>query len=142
MNDRNKVFFTSATGILAVIFVAGCMTAAEHQQSLGSTKEREMTLGVAQKNIHIGMSQADVATELGSPNIVTKDATGKETWIYDKIASEVSYSDSTGGGGLGLIIFATRNAGASSSTRKTLTVVIKFDPNSNVESFTYHTSKF
>ena len=51
----------------------GCTTAAQHQQSLHSAQEREMTVGVVQKEIRQGMSQADVAGALGSPNIVTKD---------------------------------------------------------------------
>ena len=121
------------------------MSAAEHQRSLGSTQEREMTLGVVQKEIHVGMSQADVAIALGSPSIVTKDSESKETWIYDKMATEASYSKSSGGGYATLILLGiggSREAGAVSSTQRTLTVVIKFDKNSNVESFTYHSSKF
>ncbi len=66
---------------LAFVLLAGCMTAADHQRSLGSSQEREMTLGVVQKEIRVGMSQADVATALGSSNIVTKDDEGKETWV-------------------------------------------------------------
>ena len=135
----------------------GCMTAAQHQQELGSTHEREMTVGIVQKEIRKGMSQADVAIALGSPNIVTNDGSGKETWIYDKIATEASYSTSSGGvsGGVGagglagsaLILGGvgggySKSAGASSTTQKTLTVVIKFDGRRNVESFSYHASKF
>lgn len=135
----------------------GCMTAAQHQQELGSTYEREMTVGIVQKEIRKGMSQADVAMALGSPNIVTNDGSGKETWIYDKIATEASYSSSRGGisGGVGagglagsaLILGGvgggySKSAGASSTTQKTLTVVIKFDGRKNVESFSYHASKF
>jgi outer membrane protein assembly factor BamE (lipoprotein component of BamABCDE complex) len=135
----------------------GCMTAAQHQQELGSTQEREMTVGIVQKEIHIGMSQADVAMALGSPNIVTNDGAGKETWIYDKIATEASYSTSRGGvgGGVGagglagnaLILGGvgggySKSAGASSTTQKTLTVVIKFNDKKRVDSFSYHASKF
>ena len=36
----------------------------------------------------------------------------------------------------------SKSAGASSTTQKTLTVVIKFDDRKNVESFSYHASKF
>src|ERR1041384_1721830 len=83
-----------------------------------------MTLCVVQKALRKGMSQADVATALGSPNIVTKDSEGHETWIYDKVAREASYSNS--GTYLTLILFGTSSeSGASSSTQKTLTVVIK-----------------
>jgi outer membrane protein assembly factor BamE (lipoprotein component of BamABCDE complex) len=134
--------------------LTGC---AGHRGSLHSEQEREMTLGVVQKEIRKGMSQADVATALGSPNIVTRDSAGKETWIYDKIATEASYSRSGGsvGGGAGaggvagsaLILggvggSGSRSSGASSTTQRTLTVVIKFDDSGLVDSFSYHMSKF
>jgi len=120
------------------------MSAAQHQQNLPSTQERETTVGVVQKEIRVGMSQADVAEALGSPNIVTRDSQGKETWIYDKIASEASYSKDSGGTGLILNLFGfySREAGASSTTQKTLTVIIKFNDNKAVDSFSYHASKF
>jgi len=141
-------------GVALVPLLGGCMTAAQHQQSLASTQEREMTVGLVQKEIRIGMSQADVAEALGSPNIVTRDSAGKETWIYDKIATEASYSHSSGGvsgGGaaagsslvLGIIGGGySQAAGASSTTQKTLTVIIKFSDKSLVDSFSYHSSKF
>ena len=127
--------------LLFFILLSGCMSAAQHQQSLPSTQEREMTLGIVQKEIRVGMSQADVATALGSPNIVTKDSESKETWIYDKIATEASYSKSHGYGTI-LILGFSRDTGAVSSTQKTLTVVIKFNEKNLVESFSYHASKF
>jgi outer membrane protein assembly factor BamE (lipoprotein component of BamABCDE complex) len=116
-----------------------------------------MTVGIVQKEIRVGMSQADVAAALGSPNIVTRDSEGKETWVYDKIATEASYSKGSGGIGggagvggvtgttliLGLIGGGySKEAGAMSTTQKTLTVIIKFDKNNTVESFSYHSSKF
>lgn len=130
--------------LILILPVIGCMTAAEHEASLPSSQEQEMTVGVVQREIRVGMSGADVAQALGSPNIVTKDSSGNETWVYDKIASEVSYSKDSGGTGLIINLFGgyNREAGAVSSTQKTLTVVIKFDKNSRVESFSYHASKF
>ncbi len=134
-------FFMVSYLLVTTTAIAGCMTAADHQRSLGSAGEREMTLGVVQKEIRVGMSQASVATALGSPNIVTKDDAGKETWIYDKIASEVSYSTSSGGVSL-LIAGYGASSGAVAKTQRTLTVVIKYGSNGLVESFTYHGSKF
>ncbi|HIJ70368.1 MAG TPA: hypothetical protein HPP87_03285 [Planctomycetes bacterium] len=145
--------------LLSIILLnLGCMTASEHQQDLHSSAEREMTLGVAQKEIRVGMSQADVAEALGSPNIVTKDSDGNESWVYDKIATEVSYSGDSGGVGIGagfgqklssksgLILGGvggySKSAGAVAQTQKTLTVVIKFDENSLVKTLSYHSSKF
>jgi outer membrane protein assembly factor BamE (lipoprotein component of BamABCDE complex) len=102
-----------------------------------------------QKEIVIGMSAADVAAVLGSPNIVTTEEGRQETWIYDKISSDVTYSRSSGsiiglifggsGGGAGV---GRTSAGSSSTSQRTLTVIIKFDGNSRVRDFSYHTSRF
>jgi outer membrane protein assembly factor BamE (lipoprotein component of BamABCDE complex) len=138
--------------IALILFFIGC-NPAYHQEKLASTKEREMTVGLVQKEIRVGMSQTEVSEALGSPNIVTKDENGKESWVYDKIASEASYSKSNVGGAaggagttgntllLGLIL-GGYESGATSTTQKTLTVVIKFDQDHLVESFSYHSSKF
>lgn len=127
--------------LLLAALAVGCTTAAEHQRSLGSTGEREMTLGVVQKEIRAGLTQGEVATALGSPNIVTRDAVGNETWIYDKVASEASYSRSDVYGTI-LVLGAGSASGAASSTQKTLTVVIKFGADQRVETFSYHSSRF
>lgn len=124
-----------------VAALVGCTTAPEHQQQLGSTREREMTVGVVQREIRAGLTQDQVAEALGSPNIVTRDASGNETWIYDKIASEASYSNSSAYGTI-LILGGGTASGAAATTQRTLTVVIKFDANRQVESFSYHASRF
>ncbi len=92
---KYKPFVVLSAFSLFILLLSGCVSAAQHQKELGSTNEREMTVGIVQKEIRTGMSQADVAEALGSPNIVTRDSEGKETWIYDKIASEASYSNSS-----------------------------------------------
>lgn len=95
------------------------------------------TLGQAQLYIHEGMSGAEVASFLGSPNIVTKDQEGNETWVYDKVAC-TRKSDSRG---FSFFLFG----GSSLSTvasQETTTVVIKFDSSGKVASVTYHASKF
>lgn len=137
--------------------LAGCMSAAKHSESLHSSADRDFTLGLVQTKIFRGMSQAEVAEALGSPNIASKDSSGDEAWIYDKIATEASYSNDQGGiGGLagaggyagsalilgGLTGNYSSQAGAAASTQKTLTVVIKFNENKQVKDFSYHSSKF
>ncbi|MCB0319406.1 MAG: hypothetical protein KDD60_00690 [Bdellovibrionales bacterium] len=150
---------TQAATIFTVsaLCLGGCMSAADHQQALHSTQEREFTLGLVQTRIYKGMSQTEVAESLGSPNIVTRDGGGDESWVYDKIASEASYSNDRGsvGGGVGAGGFAgsvlllggvssgySKSAGAAATTQKTLTVVIKFDRNQKVKDFSYHSTKF
>ncbi len=136
----------------------GCISAGGHSGQLHSQRERRMTVGVVQKTIREGMAQGDVAVALGSPNIVTKDGTGMETWIYDKIATEASYSTDAGGiggavgaggvpGGRALVLGGVnanygKSAGAFATTQRTLTVIIKFNDTGRVESFSYHASRF
>ena len=153
---------TTSMMLLAGIAFPGCMSAARHYRSLGATEDRALTVGVVQKEITVGLGQSDVAVILGAPNIVTRDSQNRETWVYDKIATEASFSQDSGSV-FGMITgngrFATgkrdsgdvnanaggnyaRQAGAASLTQRTLTVVIKFDRNSAVESLSYHASTF
>lgn len=120
-------------------------------------QEQQLTLGIVQRDIKIGTSQADVAETLGSPNIVTMDSDGHQTWIYDRVSSITSYGNSGfgvgigglgggyGSGGLGGGVVNAgynKNGGTVQSVQKTLTVVLKFDDNNNVVSFSYHMSSF
>ncbi len=143
---------------LASVFLNGCMTASRHaaevQQGLQGDR---LTVGIIQKEIRQGMSGAEVAQVLGSPNIVSTDEKGREVWIYDKIATDRVYSTSYGGiaalifgGGTpgssviggGLSGSENYNAGAESTSQRTLTVIIKFDENKKVREFAYHSSRF
>lgn len=140
--------------LLPVIFLclAGCASVADHKKALDDSSEQKLTLGVAQKEIKPGMSQADVAKALGSPNMVTKDRDGVETWIYDKVSTDYAYSSSAGGisslilgfggnvaGGVGGS--TSRSSGASTRTQRTLTIIIKFT-DSVVKEFTYNATSF
>lgn len=129
-----------ALAVIAMTSFIGCTTV-DHRSNLQSVKEQDITVGKVQKEVRVGMSGAQVAEALGSPNIVTKDEGGDETWVYDKIATEASYSENSSG--LFLVLYgSTSRSGAASTTQRTLTVVIKYDVNSKVKSFSYHASKF
>jgi len=134
---------------MAVLLAAGC-SATHHAADVREADDVDrVTVGTVQKEIVLGMSAADVATVLGSPNIVTTDNLRQETWIYDKISSDVTYSRSSGtivglifgssGGGAGV---GTTSAGSRSSSQRTLTVIIKYDGDNRVRDFSYHTSRF
>ncbi len=143
--------------ITMILPLIGCMSAHQHYQQTHGAQERQMTVGTVQKEIRKGMSAVEVAEALGSPNIVTTDAEGREVWIYDKISTDVTYSKDSGGlsailligsagggtagGGLGSGSYS-RSAGAQSKTQRTLTVVIKFDEQKKVRDFAYHSSRF
>jgi outer membrane protein assembly factor BamE (lipoprotein component of BamABCDE complex) len=145
MKSQKNIIVTA----MAALLTAGC-SATHHAADVREADNTDrVTVGTVQKEIVIGMSAADVASVLGSPNIVTTEEERQETWIYDKISSDVTYSRSSGtivglifgsaGGGAGV---GSTSAGSSSSSQRTLTVIIKFDVNSEVRDFSYHTSRF
>jgi len=138
-----------ATLALTAVIAAGC-SATHHAEDVRAADDTDrLTVGTVQREIRLGMSAADVASVLGSPNIVTTDDQRLETWIYDKISSDVTYSRSSGtivglifgssGGGAGV---GTTSAGSTSSSQRTLTVIIKYDADNLVRDFSYPTSRF
>jgi len=141
-----------ALTLLAVFLIAGCQTAAQHRANVQDDSTDRMTVGKVQKEIRVGMSGADVAQTLGSPNIVSTDEERREVWIYDKIATDQAYSSSSGGVNALILGFGggiagggaggNASAGASSTSQRTLTVIIKFDKEAKVRDFAYHTSRF
>jgi len=135
-------------GALLALGLAGCANVADHRKALENSSEQKLTLGTAQRTITQGMAQADVVAALGSPNMVTKDKEGIETWIYDKFSSDAAYSTSSGGvaglviGGSGVGFGnASQAAGANSRTQRTLTIIIKFK-DAQVKEFTYNSTAF
>jgi len=91
------------------------------------------------------MSSAQVIEILGSPNMVSTDEERREVWVYDKIATDVTYSTSEGGAGVWLLVLGvggSGSSGAKSTSQRTLTIVIKFDKDSKVRDFAYHSSSF
>ena len=153
-NPLNMRWFIILTTMLPLF---SCMSAHQHYQQTHGAQERQMTIGIVQKEIRDGMSAAEVAEVLGSPNIVSTDGEGREVWVYDKISTDVTYSKDSGGLGAVLLIGSasgataggglgsgsySRSSGAQSRTQRTLTVVIKFDEQQKVRDFSYHASRF
>ncbi len=127
--------------MLASIFIQGCMTVGEHRNAVQDNSLDKITVGKVQREISVGMSGAQVAQVLGSPNIVSTDKDNNEVWIYDKVSTNSASSSSKGGANI-LILFSGSNSAASSSSQKTLTIIIKFDKDKKVRDFSYRTSSF
>ena len=82
--NRNRMLL-----ILPVLFLAsGCQTTAFHRAQVQDNTNDRISVGTVQKEVRIGMSGAEVAQVLGSPNIVSTDEQRREVWIYDKIATD------------------------------------------------------
>ena len=130
-----KALFT----LIAALSIGGCVSASQHAQEVQSAEN--ISVGVVQKQIKVGMSGADVLQTLGSPNMVSTDDQRREVWVYDKVATDRVQSSSTGW------VFAVLAGGqtsscASSTSQRTLTIIIKFDEKNLVRDFAYHSSKF
>lgn len=141
----------------AALSLSGCMTAAQHKAAVRDDTSDRITAGTVQREIRVGMPSSAVVEVLGAPNMVTTDEKRREVWVYDKISTERAYSTSSGGvtalvlgGGLvgaGLLgggagAGGDQAAGATSTSQRTLTVIVKFDEEQKVRDFAYRTSSF
>lgn len=116
--------------------LVGCSTT-------GNTIERDerLTVAKAQKEIKIGMASSDVVEVLGSPNMITTDEQRRETWVYDRISTQIDASASSRG--IWLIIAGASGSRASTKTsQRTLTIIVKFDEQGKVRDFAYRSSSF
>ena len=140
LKKGKKMKFNSTVFILACVqFGVGCT--APPLPSDSDTNKTNLTAGVAQREIRKGMSGGEVATVLGSPNIVTSGPEGTEVWIYDQMSTRVEASSA--GTGVWFIIGVTnQNTGTVKSSQSTLTIVVKFDAAKKVTDVAYHQSKF
>lgn len=119
--------------------LSSCMTHPTNAGPDGSATD--LTVGKVQGEIKEGMPASDVAAILGSPNIVTTDEKRREVWIYDKVSSNRVDTRNSFGGGIIILGGSTRQA-ESTSTQKTLTIIIKFDEQKKVRDFAYNYTQF
>jgi len=145
----NRLIFLLPVALLGT----ACSTAPQHRADVQDDSADRLTVGVVQKDIRIGMSGADVLSAIGSPNVVSTNEDRNEVWVYDKLATDVVHSESSGGvwgvifgpiGSAGSAAFgsAQQSAGATSTSQRTLTIVIRFDAEHRVSDFAYHSSRF
>ena len=143
--------------LLTATLAFGCAGAQYHRDAVDADRKSAITVGQVQREVRVGMSGAEVAESLGSPNVVSTDEERREVWIYDKISTERAYSVDQGGiatlilggaligdGGVGGGVAPSyaSSSGAASTTQKTLTVIIKFGHDRRVRDFAYHSTTF
>lgn len=136
-----------ALGLVLLLSVP--TTARAANQADAAPRETVLTLGAIQRSIKTGISPNEVLDAAGSPNLVTRGRNGRESWIYDRFATETSEQGfQVGGGGLGgsgSFLGALGFGGGrkkSSTSQRTLMLVVTFGPDGLVESFTYRSSRF
>ena len=108
--------------IVASALLSGCYTPATNYVQANSDN---LTLGAAQLALKKGMSQAEVVSALGSPNMVTRDKNGVETWVYDKSSTE-AIATHNGATGTVLLLTVESTQSAQKTSQRTLTLILKF----------------
>jgi len=132
MNRFKMLILTLAVSLA----VTACATTDVSPQN-----EERLTIAKVQKEIKIGMTSSDVVEVLGSPNMVTTDDERRETWVYDKVSTQVKSTQSEAG--VWLLLFGAGGSEYSgSSNQRTLTIIVKFDKAGRVRDFAYRTSSF
>jgi outer membrane protein assembly factor BamE (lipoprotein component of BamABCDE complex) len=130
---KNILIFLSLS-----IFLVSCVSA---PQPL-SDRNSQLTQGNVQLNLKVGItSKAEVLDKFGSPNITTRDGSGKEVWTYQRQAQVAQSSAASGGWSILLIGQSTNAAGFESSSRM-ITLIIKFDASDVVSDFRSRASNF
>jgi outer membrane protein assembly factor BamE (lipoprotein component of BamABCDE complex) len=131
--------------ILLVVSIAallgGCAPQSAPLTSIPSRKieTQRLAAGAAQM-IKPGMSGADVIAALGSPNVLTNNKEGLETWVYDKISNEYEFVTAQDGGWF----FSPRSqvSGVEVRSQRTLIVVVNFDSDKKVKNVQYRQTTY
>lgn len=89
----------------------------------------KITLGNVQSKIKVGVTGDVVIDALGSPNIVTSNDDGSETWVYDKISSDSEYSKGW-------------TTGVKAKSSRTMMIVVKFDKQKKVKDVQYRQTTY
>jgi outer membrane protein assembly factor BamE (lipoprotein component of BamABCDE complex) len=114
----------------------------KHPTNAGPDADADrLTVGRVQGEIKVGMPASDVAAILGSPNIVTTDEKRREVWIYDKVSSNRVDTVNAVAGSI-ISLSGSSGQAQSTTTQKTLTIIIKYDEQKLVRDFAYNYTQF
>lgn len=127
--------------LLLILSIVATLPSCISHPTANNGATSNLTVGKVQGEIKMGMPASDVAAILGSPNIVTTDEKRREVWIYDKVSSNSVDTRNSAFGSL-IIFGANTSQRQSSSSQKTLTVIIKYDEQKRVRDFAYNYSQF
>jgi outer membrane protein assembly factor BamE (lipoprotein component of BamABCDE complex) len=118
--------------VFAFIGITGCTNNAPIPLATIPARQVEtqkITLGSVQRFVKKGASSADVVEALSSPNIVTTNNDGTETWVYEKTFNERESAFNS-------------NASVTVSSSRNMIVVIKFDKKNIVENVQYRQTSY
>ena len=127
--------------LISFTLLAGCSTNSGPLVSIPSRSMETQRLAVgAAQMLKVGSTSERVIELLGSPNVVTNNEDGMETWVYDKISKEIEVVRTSDGGWL----FTPKQQQSVVSVvgERTLIVVIKFDKDQRVSNVRYRQTSY
>lgn len=131
-----------ATKLIIFLFVTIILSACVSTPQPVSDRNSQLTQGNVQMNLEVGKTtKAEVLENFGSPNITTRDGSGREVWSYQR-AAQVSQSSSKSGYWTVILLGGESRASGFESSSRMITLIIKFDANDIVTDFRSRTSNF
>ena len=130
--------FSRVTSFLILsLTIAGCNSTPLAVIPAREQSVHKVTLGDVQRSIKVGSSSASVIEILDSPNIVTTNDDGTESWVYDKISSETEYVNNSSN-----FLISSNNSGVSVRSNRTMIVYIKFNKAHKIEKLEYRQTSY
>lgn len=121
------------------VLLSGCATT---NVAPVDARNSALTQGNVQLNLRVGeTTKAQVLEVFGAPNITTRDASGFETWSYQRHATVAQATESSNYWTI-LLLGGGQSAAGFSQTSRTMTLIIKFDAKDVVSDFRSRTSDF
>lgn len=128
-------------GLIAAALL-GTLSACTTTTGPVDNRNSALTQGNVQLNLRVGeTTKAQVLEVFGAPNITTRDASGAETWSYQRHAT-VSQSSASSNYWTILLVGGGQSAAGFSQSSRTMTLIIKFDAQDVVSDFRSRTSDF
>lgn len=133
--------------IFISLFLSGCVST--HQPL--TDRNSQLTQGNVQLSIKVGTTtKAEVLESFGSPNITTRDGSGKEVWTYQRSAQVAQQSSKSGSwttllaGQQGIFLGQSpvRHSSGFESSSRMITLIIKFNSDDVVIDFNSRNSFF
>ena len=127
------------TVLISGVALAGCV---QTQTKPVTTRNSELTHGNVQMNIKKGdTTQAQILETFGAPNITTVDASGREVWTYQRMAS-VAQASSSSNYWTVILAGGSHSAAGFEQSQRTMSLIIKFDDRKIVSDFRSRSSEF
>ena len=103
--DINYIMLNIFLAIVSLIFfTTSCQTMRGDkplaEKVIKSDPSTNLTLGLVQMTVREGASKNDIISSLGSPNMVTSSGSKNETWIYDRVSTDIQRENESGSAGL------------------------------------------